>query len=172
MIGVVQAPSTVSTAADRRCRQEAAVESTARATRLFILIAAVLVLATATASVTAPGTAHAARVSRGGLFTGTWKGTLSGSVGGSVRRERIVIVVNARQSAGRWRVSSTCHGSLTLDSVSGGSHHYRRRVASGASCTGGDIDCLWRTGATVYDSVTPRPGGWARSGTLRRVRNG
>ena len=146
--------------------------ASARAARLFIVVAALLVGATATAFAATPGVASTARVSRSGPLTGTWKGTLVGSAGGSIRRERIVIVVNARQNAGRWQVSSTCHGSLTLESVSGGSHHYRRRVASGASCAGGDIDCLWRTGATVYDSVTPRPGGYARSGTLHRVRNG
>jgi hypothetical protein len=111
------------------------------------------------------------RVSWSGVLTGTWAGVLTGSAGGSIRRERITIVVNARQTGGSWKVSPACHGRLTLDSVSGGSHHYRRRVASGASCLGGDIDCLWRTGANVYDSVTPRRGGYARSGTLRRVRN-
>jgi hypothetical protein len=82
-----------------------------------------------------------------------------------------VIVVNARESAGRWKVNPTCHGSLTLDSVSGGYHHYRRRAASGATCLGGDIDCLERVGANLGDWVTPRPGGYARNGTLHRVRN-
>jgi hypothetical protein len=145
----------------------------ARATRLLVVIAVVLVGATVAAGFAAsPGLARTTQVSRSGVLTGTWAGTLTGSAGGRVRRERIRIVVNARQSAGRWKVSSTCQGSLTLDSVSGGSHHYRRRVASGASCRGGDIDCLWRTGANVYDSVTPRRGGYSRSGTLHRVRNG
>jgi hypothetical protein len=146
--------------------------TSALVTRLFMVIAAVLVGVTAAGFVATPGMARNALVSRSGPLTGTWKGTLSGSAGGSVRRERILIVVNARQSAGRWKVSSTCHGSLRLDSVSGGSHHYRRRVASGDSCSGGDIDCLWRDGANVYDSVTPRAGGYARNGTLHRVRTG
>ncbi len=115
--------------------------------------------------------AATAQVSRTGVLSGTWEGTLSGSANGSTRRERILIVVNAHESAGRWKVSPTCHGSLTLDSVSGGYHHYRRHVASGASCLGGDIDCLMRIGAKISDSVTPRPGGYARDGTLHRVRN-
>jgi hypothetical protein len=145
----------------------------ARATRLFVVIAAVLVGATAAAgSAATPSMASTARVSRSGVLTGTWRGTLSGSAHGSIRRERILIVVNAHESAGRWKVSPTCHGSLTLDSVSGGYHHYRRRVASGASCLGGDIDCLMRIGPNISDSVTPRPGGYARNGTLHRVRNG
>ena len=141
-----------------------------RSTRLFFfVIAAVLVVAVAGSAATS-GMAGTTRVSRSGVLTGTWTGTLSGSVGGRIRRERIRIVVDARQSAGRWKVSPTCHGSLTLDSVSGGYHHYRRRVASGASCRGGDIDCLMRDGAKMYDWVTPRPGGYARHGTLHRVR--
>src|SRR5262249_31704519 len=145
----------------------------ARGARLLVVIVVVLVGATvAAAFAVSPGLARTPRVSRSGVLTGTWAGTLTGAAGGRIRRERIRIVVNARQSGGSWKVSSTCHGTLTLDSVSGGSHHYRRRVASGASCRGGDIDCLWRTGANVYDSVTPRPGGYPRTGTLRRVRNG
>jgi hypothetical protein len=83
-----------------------------------------------------------------------------------------VIVVNSNERGGRWRISATCHGNLTLDSVSGGYHHYRRRVGSGASCISGDIDCLMRRGANVYDSVTPHPGGDALSGSLRPARNG
>ena len=146
--------------------------TSARATRLFFVIAAVLVGATAAAgSAATPSRASTARVSRSGVLTGTWRGTLSGSAHGSIHRERILIVVNARESAGRWKVSPTCHGSLTLDSVSGGYHHYRRHVASGTSCLGGDIDCLERVGAKISDWVTPRPGGYARNGTLHRVPN-
>jgi hypothetical protein len=144
--------------------------SWSRATGLFLVIAAVLVgLIAAAGSAATPSMAGTTRVSRSGVLTGTWAGTLSGSAGGKIRRERIRIVVNARESAGRWKVSPTCHGSLTLDSVSGGYHHYRRRVASGASCLGGDIDCLMRIGANLYDSVTPHAGGYALSGTLRRA---
>ena len=104
--------------------------------------------------------------SEAGALSGTWTGVLHGSVPGSPR-ERIVLAVNARETAGTWSVSATCHGTLTLDSISGGYHHYRRRVASGTSCLGGDVDCLMRVGARLYDSVTPRPGGVALNGTLR-----
>ena|SRR5581483_3237507 len=144
-----------------------------RATLRFCVIVAVLVGASVAAGVAAPpGVARTTGVSRSGVLSGTWRGTLSGSVGGSVRRERILIVVNARETAGSWKVSPTCHGSLTLDSISGGYHHYRRRVASGASCLGGDVDCLMRVGAHLSDWVTPRPGGYARGGTLRRALSG
>jgi hypothetical protein len=137
------------------------------------MFASALVGATATVGFVAmPGMAHTTRVSRSGVLTGTWTGVLRGSARGRIRRERITIVVNGRESAGSWKVSPTCHGSLILDSVSGGYHHYRRRVASGASCPGGDIDCLMRVGPNAYDWVTPRPGGYARGGTLRRARRG
>jgi len=144
----------------------------ARATHLFVVIAAVLggVMA-ATGSAAPVGVARTAQMGRSGALSGTWAGTLSGSAYGSIHRERILIVVNARESAGRWKVSPTCHGSLTLDSVSGGYHHYLRHVASGASCLGGDIDCLRRVGAKVSDWVTPRPGATALNGSLHRVRN-
>lgn len=136
-------------------------------TPLVLLVVAVLVGAT-----TAAGSAGTARANGSVVLTGKWTGVLTGSVNGSVRRERITIVVNARETAGSWKVSSSCRGSLTLHNIFDGYHHYRRHVASGASCRGGDIDCLKRDGANVTDSVTPRSGGWARNGTLHRVRNG
>jgi hypothetical protein len=117
-----------------------------------------------------PEAAGATSGDNGGALAGTWAGVLTGPSGG-VRDERIVIVVNADESAGAWKLSTTCHGRLTLDSVSGGYHHYRRRLSPAAACAGGDVDCLMRIGANLYDSVTPHPGGAALSGTLRRVRH-
>jgi hypothetical protein len=50
-------------------------------------------------------------------------------------------------------------------------HHFRRHVARGANCAGGDVDCLKRAGAALYDAVTSHLGGaWDTSGTLKRVR--
>jgi hypothetical protein len=73
--------------------------------------------------------------------------------------------------AGSWKLGPACHGPLVLDSISGGYHHYLRKRARGVKCAGGDIDCLKRVGANVYDSVTSHLGGaWDTSGTLRRVR--
>ena len=66
-------------------------------------------------------------------------------------------------------ISATCRGPLTLDSISGGYHHYLRKLARGATCAGGDIDCLKRAGANLYDSVTSHLGGeYDSAGTLRR----
>lgn len=99
-------------------------------------------------------------------LTGTWAGTIAGHPG-----YHIVIVVNAKETGGSWRVSGTCHGPLTLQSISNGYHHYLRRLARGATCAGGDVDCLKRAGASLYDAITSRLGGaWDTSGTLRRVR--
>lgn len=129
-------------------------------TRWFapFLVAAVVAM---TAGGALAGTSH------GGPLTGTWSGYLTG--GGT--RRHMVVVVNARETGGSWRIGTRCYGSLTLDSISNGYHHYRRHRGAGATCAGGDIDCLKRAGANVYDAVTARPGGvYGVSGTLRRVR--
>jgi hypothetical protein len=145
--------------------------ASARASRLAFAIALLLIGVTVGAGFAAsPEAAGAAPGDHNGALAGTWVGVLAGS-SGSVRNERIVIVVTADESAGTWKLSTTCHGRLSLDSVSGGYHHYRRRLSPGATCAGGDVDCLTRLGASLYDSVTPHPGGAALSGTLRRVRH-
>ncbi len=142
----------------------------ARVARLGFAIAFLLIVTVAAGYAADPEAAGAAPARPGGALAGTWAGVLTGS-SGSVRGERIAIVLNADERAGTWKLSTTCHGRLTLDSVSGGYHHYRRRLAPGATCAGGDVDCLMRVGANLYDSVTPHPGGGASSGTLRRVRH-
>jgi hypothetical protein len=120
------------------------------------------------AGLTATATSAAAPLASHGPLTGTWKGVLTGSFNGTTRKEPLTITINGAQTAGTWKVSAGCHGKLTLDSISGGSHHYLRHLSSGSTCHGGDIDCLW-PGKTVYDNVTPRVNGWNRSGTLHRV---
>jgi len=81
-----------------------------------------------------------------------------------------VIVVNASETGGSWKLSATCQGPLTLDSISSGYHHYLRKLTPGATCAGGDVDCLKQAGANLYDAVTSHRGGaYDLSGTLRRV---
>jgi hypothetical protein len=110
------------------------------------------------------------KTSHSGRLTGTWSGYIAGNPGSGVKRQRIRIVVNARQTGGSWSISARCHGPLTLDSISSGYHHYLRKLARGATCAGGDVDCLKRVGADVYDAVTSHTGGeYDSSGTLRRV---
>jgi hypothetical protein len=145
--------------------------ASSRQARLAFAVAFLLIGITVAAGYAAnPEAAGAAPRNSGGAFAGTWAGVLTGSSGG-VHNERIVIVVNAGESSGTWTLSTTCRGRLTLDSISGGYHHFRRRVSSGAACAGGDVDCLMLVGVNLYDSVTPHPGGVALSGTLRRVRH-
>jgi hypothetical protein len=111
-----------------------------------------------------------AKTSHSGPLTGTWSGYIAGAPGSGVRRQHIRIVVNTRETGGSWEISATCHGRLTLDSISNGYHHYLRKLARGVTCAGGDVDCLKREGANVYDAVTSHKGGeYDRSGTLRRV---
>jgi hypothetical protein len=109
----------------------------------------------------------------GGPLTGTWSGYITGQPGSGVKRHHIVIVVNANETGGSWALGAMCAGPLRLDSISNGYHHYLRRTGRRSTCAGGDVDCLKRVGANVYDAVTSHLGGeYDSSGTLRRVRSG
>lgn len=118
------------------------------------------------ASAFAQGLERSSASGRGPL-SGAW----SGHIGSGSGREAMKITINAEETRGTWEISARCHGTLTLDSISGGYHHFLRHTASGATCAGGDIDCLKRAGAQLYDAVTSHLGGsWDTSGTLKRVR--
>jgi hypothetical protein len=135
-----------------------------------VVIAAVLVSAAAAAAGrAAPSLTATTRLAstHSEPLAGTWSGELTGS---GAQGNRIMIVVNASETGGSWKLSTTCRGPLTLDSISGGYRHYRRRLVSGSTCAGGDIDCLKKVGANLYDAVTSHLGGaYDLSGTLRRV---
>jgi hypothetical protein len=131
--------------------------------RLLVMMSVLAGLTATSSSAATPRAAH-------GPLTGTWTGALGGTRNGATQHERITITVNGRENAGTWKVGASCHGALTLDSISNGYHHYLRHLAPGSTCAGGDIDCLEREGAKVFDNVTPRPDGWNRSGTLHHVR--
>jgi hypothetical protein len=110
------------------------------------------------------------KTSSGGRLTGTWSGYIGGNSGRGPGRQHMRVVVNAKQTGGSWKISATCYGPLALESISNGYHHYFRRLARGATCGRGYIDCLKRVGANVYDAVTSPGGrGYFISGTLRRV---
>lgn len=131
-------------------------------TRLLALVFATAIFAVS------PSLAGGSTRHRGPL-TGTWAGAIGGS---GTRAVHIVIVVNAAQTRGSWRLSAACRGSLTLESISGGYHHYLRHFAGTGDCAGGDIDCLKRVGANVYDAVTTRHSGeYGTGGTLHRTRS-
>jgi hypothetical protein len=129
-----------------------------------------LVLPVIVASVAVLAIVAFGKTSNGGRLAGTWSGYIAGSPGSGVKRLHIRIVVNAKETGGSWKISATCHGPLTLDSISNGYHHYLRKLARGTTCAGGDIDCLKRAGANVYDAVTSHISGeYDSAGTLRRV---
>jgi hypothetical protein len=135
---------------------------------MFVLFSA----AVATAGYAAPSVAAttAAASNHSEPLTGTWTGEVAGQPSSSVRGNRIVIVVNASETGGSWKLSATCHGPLTLDGISGGYHHYLRKLVPGATCAGGDVDCLKRSGANLYDAVTSHlSSAYDLSGTLHRV---
>jgi len=138
-----------------------------RVWRLTALVIMVIGTAGAASAVARTTTRAAARTQHGGPLSGNW----SGHIGSGSTRQRMQITINARETAGSWKISASCYGPLTLDSISDGYHHFRRHVASGASCAGGDVDCLKRAGADLYDAVTSHLGGsWDTSGTLKRAR--
>ena len=136
--------------------------------RTLIKRGLLLVAAAGIVAVNASGALGSTR--GGGPLTGTWSGVIAGQPGSGIGRQAIRITVNAAETGGSWSLSATCHGPLTLDSISSGYHHYLRKLAPGSTCSGGDIDCLKRVGANVYDSVTSHRGGaYDESGTLHRV---
>jgi hypothetical protein len=137
-----------------------------RVWRLAALVVAVICVAGAASAFARTTTRAAARTKHSGPLSGNW----SGYIGSGSTRQRMQITVNSRETAGTWSISAGCSGTLTLDSISDGYHHFRRHVASGASCAGGDVDCLKRAGADLYDAVTSHLGGsWDTSGTLKRA---
>ena len=138
-----------------------------------VVLTSVLACVASAAAGYAPGaaatTTGSASTHRGPL-TGTWTGNIAGQAGGGVRAVRIAVEINAGETGGSWKLSANCHGPLVLESISSGYHHYLRKLSPGATCAGGDIDCLERAGANLYDAVTSHLGGaYDLSGTLRRV---
>jgi hypothetical protein len=109
------------------------------------------------------------KTSQAGKLTGTWSGYIAGRPGSGSKRQHMRVVVNAKETGGSWKISATCYGALTLDNVSNGYHHYFRKLARGATCARGYVDCLKREGANIYDAVTSPSGEYDSGGTLRRV---
>jgi hypothetical protein len=107
--------------------------------------------------------------SRGGPLTGTWIGHMNPR-GGNGRRHQLRLFVNASERGGSWRISARCRGPLKLKNISNGYHHYVERLAPGATCLGGGVDCLKRVGAGLYDTFQSHAGSdYNSDGTLRRA---
>jgi hypothetical protein len=146
---------------------------TTRSRIAAVVLTAMLACVASAAAGYAPGAAATTTGSASnhrGPLTGTWAGNIAGQASGGVRAVRIAVIVNAGETGGSWKLSASCHGPLVLESISNGYHHYLRKLAPEATCAGGDIDCLKRVGANLYDAVTSHLGGASDvSGTLRRV---
>ena len=99
-------------------------------------------------------------------IVGSWSGTLEG--GGSSPL-RFTARVNGTEEKGTWSEGGTCHGTLVLQSISNGFHHFYRIAAKHSSCTASGIDCLMRDGSQVLDLYVPE-GGPEMSGLLSRKR--
>lgn len=127
--------------------------------RYVIVLAAVLSVTSFTAIV--PGADAKKAPTR---LVGTWSGTLESS------GEQLTLTVAPHERNGTWKLSPTCYGTLALESISNGYHHYNRIASPGASCTAGGVDCLWREGSRqVLDLYVPAEGAES-SGLLTRVR--
>jgi hypothetical protein len=130
-----------------------------RFVRFVMVLAAVLAAASFMAIV--PGANAKTAPTR---LVGTWSGTLESS------GEQLTLTVAPRERSGTWKLSPTCYGTLALESISGGYHHYNRIASPDASCTAGGVDCLWREGSSqVLDLYVPAEGAES-SGLLTRVR--
>jgi hypothetical protein len=146
-----------------------------RILRIAGLIAALLAGAGSTIALARPDAGVQPQVrhhaAHGGPLSGNWRGYISRQTSYGVKRQRITISVNAKETAGSWQLNARCYGALTLDSISDGYHHFLRHVAHGADCAGGDVDCLKPAAAgAIYDAVTSHLGGsWDTSGTLKRI---
>jgi hypothetical protein len=139
-----------------------------RASTLLAVLIAACAAAGALADVVSVRGDAVAGSARGGVLSGHWSGYIARS---GASRQKIVIEINARETGGTWQLGSRCYGTLTLQSISGGYHHYLRHVASAATCAGGDVDCLMPDAGAVYDSVTSHIGGaYDQSGKLKRIR--
>jgi hypothetical protein len=108
----------------------------------------------------------------GGTLSGTWNGTLEHAMkADKLQRVHLTVVINASERGGSWYAGSSCHGTLTLEGISWGFHHYTEHLAAGSTCIGGAVDCLKRVGANIYDTVTPPSTvSYNANSTLHRLR--
>lgn len=121
----------------------------------------------AIAAVVAAGGANAARSSSSASsLVGKWKGHLGAS---GKRTLSFQVSINSNQRSGTWRISSSCSGTLRLDDISDGYHHYYREYGKDRGCGPPGVDCLRRTGAGVVDWFSNPQGIVSYDGTLRRA---
>jgi hypothetical protein len=104
-------------------------------------------------------------------IVGTWSGALTDESGSHPARRHFTMVVYRGERAGRWRLNAQCGGTLRLDNISNGYHHYYRVAGANPGCVALGVDCLKRDGARMEDEFVPDASADApnSSGEFRRV---
>jgi hypothetical protein len=114
-------------------------------------------LAVAAITVLALGLTGSAAAARLGSIVGRWSGVMRPVTGSFTRPHRLTVTVNRGETAGTWRISADCRGTLVLKDISSGMHHYTEIPAAGTVCRGGGVDCLERVASHVYDIFISAP---------------
>ncbi len=102
-------------------------------------------------------------------IVGTWSGFLTPASGSHASRQRLTVVVDRGERAGTWRISARCAGTLRLDDISNGFHHYYRVAGAHPSCAPLGLDCLRRVGARIVDWFVSNSGTANGDGAFRWV---
>jgi hypothetical protein len=104
---------------------------------------------------------------------GTWSGYLTPAAGSHASRQRFTVVVDRGERAGTWRISARCSGTLRLDNISNGFHHYHRVAGAHPGCAPLGVDCLKRDGSRIVDwfvstsGTANSNGGFSRTGAVK-----
>ena len=129
---------------------------------VFVLVACAAAggaLALAGATEAAPATS----------IVGTWSGYLIPASASQGARQRFTVVVNRGERGGTWRIGARCAGTLRLDNISNGFHHYYRVAGAHPGCAPLGVDCLKRDGARIVDWFVSNSGTANSNGTFRRL---
>jgi hypothetical protein len=102
-------------------------------------------------------------------IVGTWSGFLTPASGSHASRQRLTVVVDRGERAGTWRISARCAGTLRLDDISNGFHHYHRVAGAHPSCAPLGVDCLKRDGSRIVDWFVSNSGTANGNGAFRRL---
>lgn len=102
-------------------------------------------------------------------IVGTWSGYLTPATGSHASRQRLTVVVDRGERAGTWRINARCAGTLRLDNISNGFHHYYRVAGPHPGCAPLGVDCLKRDGSRIVDWFASNSGTANSNGAFRRL---
>lgn len=131
-----------------------------------------IVLSVLTACVAAGGAlvlAGAVQAAPATSIVGTWSGYLTPAAGSHASRQRLTVVVDRGERAGTWRINARCAGTLRLDNISNGFHHYYRVAGAHPGCAPLGVDCLKRDGSRIVDWFVSNSGTANSNGAFRRM---